>query len=345
MVVAGSVKRQWAPWFAAPSCIGRHCLRVHAACQVLFADCIGSVRRRPSRATSRQLCTLASMSARSQPAPTTGGTTPGPSGGPGALTIAAPGPTGGAADPAAASVVRAWSAALPRGDVHDAARYFAAAERVHQRTGRERQGAGHPDPLAGGGSGGRRLAAVRRELHLRRPARGLRQCALSLTKRPGPGGGCGSGARARVQEHLRPVTRDDHAVVKLALQVVLKLSRLEPVGQLAGVAVLAQVNAQTPVVTRRPERNAIAPATTSSSPPATRSNGALERCARDDDRSLDRGDRQGGDRTGSLDGDSALPEPVSEQLLPVREGDPAAARAPGARSPSRVAATTGQPAP
>ena len=39
--------------------------------------------------------TLASMSARSQPAPTTGGTTPGPSGGSGAQTILTPGPTGG----------------------------------------------------------------------------------------------------------------------------------------------------------------------------------------------------------------------------------------------------------
>jgi hypothetical protein len=132
MVIAGSVKRQWAPWCVAPSCIGRHCLRVHAACQELFAECIGSVRRRPFSCyvSSALHARFDERPVRSR-LPRPGGPHRGPPAARARRPSPPPVPRGRAADPAAVSVVRARSAALRRGDVQGAARYFAPSEFIN----------------------------------------------------------------------------------------------------------------------------------------------------------------------------------------------------------------------
>ena len=108
--------------------------------------------------------------------------------------VPTPAPTGTPADPAAVDVIRAWSSDLRRGDVRDAARYFAI-----------------PSLLANGpGANGGLAVTVIRNLAQADAATSSLPCGAKLlsadqrgryvnalfrlTDRPGPGGGCSSGA-------------------------------------------------------------------------------------------------------------------------------------------------------
>jgi hypothetical protein len=138
--------------------------------------------------------TAASQSTQPRPASSTGGGThgaaPGSSSG---QTIPTPGPTGRRANPAAVTVVRAWSSALQRGDVEAAARYFAL-----------------PSEFINGPDASGRVPIIRiRSLADAAAINTSLPCGASfvsadqrgayvnvlfrLTDRPGPGGGCGSG--------------------------------------------------------------------------------------------------------------------------------------------------------
>ncbi len=106
----------------------------------------------------------------------------------------APPAAGKAANPAAVSVIRAWSDALRRGDVRGAARYFALPSvmingsgvqgealviSIHTRSQAEAANASLP-------CGARFISAEERGRYV--------NALFRLTDRPGPGGGCGTGA-------------------------------------------------------------------------------------------------------------------------------------------------------
>jgi hypothetical protein len=106
----------------------------------------------------------------------------------------APPASGKAANPAAVSVIQAWSDALRRGDVRGAARYFALPSvmingsgvqgqalviSIHTRAQAEAANASLP-------CGARFISAEERGRYV--------NVLFRLTDRPGPGGGCGTGA-------------------------------------------------------------------------------------------------------------------------------------------------------
>jgi hypothetical protein len=113
--------------------------------------------------------------------------------GSGAQAIPEPAPTGVPADPAAVSVIRAWSSALRRGDVGAAAGYFALPSEfingpdatgqvpviaIHTRAEAEAVNATLP-------CGAVLISADQRGRYV--------NALFRLTDRPGPGAGCGSG--------------------------------------------------------------------------------------------------------------------------------------------------------
>jgi hypothetical protein len=139
---------------------------------------------------------------RSQPPPPASAQTPGPLGGSSGPTLPTPGPTGHPASAAAVNVIRGWSDALRRGDVRDAARYFALPS----------QFINGPDPTGGVPvltirSFGE-AAAINASLpcgarFLSADQRGRYVNALFLlTDRPGPGGDCGAGSGQRARTNF-----------------------------------------------------------------------------------------------------------------------------------------------
>lgn len=181
---------------------------------MMRATCLGQLLAVVAVGIVAAGCGSGSATSHSQPAntPSAGGSGPAPRAGPRALP--APGPTGRPADPAAVSVVRAWSSALRRGDVRGAAGYFAL-----------------PSEFVNGVDANGDVPVI--TIHTRREAAALNaslpcgalflsadqrgryvNALFRLTDRPGPGGGCGSGtgqvartnfviAKGRIVEWIR----------------------------------------------------------------------------------------------------------------------------------------------
>ncbi|MGI8410940.1 MAG: hypothetical protein ACR2LV_00215 [Solirubrobacteraceae bacterium] len=169
-------------------------LSIAIAAALLVAGC-GSATTGPAHPRSAS----AAGSPRSgHPVPAPGPVPGAPSGpgaplGPSPHSIPAPAPTGAAADPAALKVIRGWSSTLLRGDVSDAARYFALPSRMINgvgaggevavitiRTEREAQAAN--ETLS---CGAKFISADQRGRFV--------NALFRLINRPGPGGGCGPG--------------------------------------------------------------------------------------------------------------------------------------------------------
>jgi hypothetical protein len=139
---------------------------------------------------------------RSQPPPATAHTTPGPPGGSSGPTLPTPGPTGRPASADAVNVIRGWSDALRRGDVRDAARYFALPSQFIN--GPDATGGVPVLTIRSFGE----AAAVNASLpcgarFLSADQRGRYVNALfQLTDRPGPGGDCGAGTGQRARTNF-----------------------------------------------------------------------------------------------------------------------------------------------
>lgn len=116
-----------------------------------------------------------------------------PAGGSGAQTIPTPGPTGIPPSAASISVIRAWSDALRRGDVRDAAQYFALPSEFIN--GPDSNGLATVTPVstlalaeavnAALPCGAKFISADQRGRYV--------NALFRLTNRPGLGGGCGAG--------------------------------------------------------------------------------------------------------------------------------------------------------
>ena len=133
--------------------------------------------------------------------------TPAPSFGP--RSVPTPTPTGRPADPAAVSVIRAWSSALRHGDVRGAARYFALPSLLANGSGPNGLAVITIRSLAEADAANASLPCGAKFISADQRGRYV-NALFRLTTRPGPGGGCSTGAGQTARTNF--VIRDGRIV-------------------------------------------------------------------------------------------------------------------------------------